>query len=60
MLNVFRLAIGASGAAWPDRDDVTTTTAHTVLTCSQKFLKRRPWHVLMPVYRVRGLRVWKL
>jgi hypothetical protein len=60
LLTVFRLAIGKAGEAWPDRFEVASTSARNVLTCSEKFAKRRMWHVLWPVYRVRGLRLWKL
>jgi hypothetical protein len=60
LLTVFRLAIGQPGAVWPDREDVATASARNVLTCSGKFLKRAPWHVLWPVYRVRGVRLWKV
>lgn len=60
LLTVFRLAIGPPGAVWSDRELVQTTSARNVLTCSDRFLRRTPWHVLWPVYRVRGLRLWKL
>ncbi|WP_020669852.1 hypothetical protein [Amycolatopsis nigrescens] len=59
-LTVFRLALGKAGEQWPDRVDVATISARTVLTCSDRFLRRKPWHLLWPVYRVRGLRLWKL
>lgn len=60
LLTTFRLAVGEPGAAWEDRADVATSSAANVLVCSQRFLKRKPWHVVWPVYRVRGLRVWKV
>ncbi|WP_033294428.1 hypothetical protein [Amycolatopsis jejuensis] len=60
LLTVFRLALGARGEVWPDRHDVATTVARNILTCSSAFLRRSPWHVLWPVYRVRGLRLWRL
>jgi hypothetical protein len=60
LLTVFRLAVGKAGQAWEDRYEVASTAARNVLTCSEKFAKRRIWHVLWPVYRVRGLRLWKL
>ncbi|MFD2474210.1 hypothetical protein [Amycolatopsis silviterrae] len=60
LLTVFRLALGARGEAWPDRHDVASTVARNVLVCSSAFLRRSPWHVLWPVYRVRGLRLWRL
>ncbi|GAA1941418.1 hypothetical protein [Amycolatopsis minnesotensis] len=60
LLTVFRLATGKPGEVWPDQHDVALTSARTVLTCSAKFLARKPWHVVWPIYRVRGLRLWKL
>ncbi len=60
LVNVFRIAAGRHGESWPDRHDVATTSARSVLTCSAVFLRRRAWHVAWPVYRVRGLRLWKL
>jgi hypothetical protein len=60
LLTVFRLAVGRPGSVWEDRELVRTTSARNVLTCSDRFLRRTPWHVLWPVYRVRGLRLWKL
>jgi hypothetical protein len=60
LVTVFRLALGASGAAWPDRGEVVSTVANNLLTCSSAFLRRSRWHVLWPVYRVRGLRLWRL
>jgi hypothetical protein len=60
LLTVFRIAVGATGEAWPDRHEVTTTSARNILTCAATFARRKPWHVLWPVYRVRGLRLWKL
>jgi hypothetical protein len=60
LLTTFRLAVGEPGAVWEDRPDVRLTSANNVLTCSERFLKRKPWHVVWPVYRVRGLRVWKV
>jgi hypothetical protein len=60
LLNVLRLAVGQPGTVWEDRLDVTLTSARNALICSDKFLHRKPWHVLWPVYRVRGLRLWKL
>ncbi|MEU4252105.1 hypothetical protein AB0F15_32260 [Amycolatopsis sp. NPDC026612] len=60
LLTVFRIAIGATGATWPDRHEVATTSARNILTCAATFARRKPWHVLWPVYRVRGLRLWKL
>jgi hypothetical protein len=60
LLTVSRLAIGQPGAIWPDRLDVSLTSTRNVLACSERFLKRKPWHVVWPVYRVRGLRLWKL
>jgi hypothetical protein len=60
LLNVFRLAVGEPGTVWEDRSAVTFTSARNLLTCSDRFLERKPWHVLWPVYRVRGLRLWKL
>jgi hypothetical protein len=60
LLTVFRLAVGEPGAAWEDRTDVVLTSANNVLVCSDRFLRRKAWHVVWPVYRVRGLRLWKL
>jgi hypothetical protein len=60
LLNTFRLAVGEPGAVWEDRADVTLTSATNVLVCSERFLRRKPWHIVWPVYRVRGLRVWKV
>jgi hypothetical protein len=60
LLNVFRLAVGQPGTVWEDRLDVTLTSGCNVLICSDRFLRRKPWHLLWPVYRVRGLRLWKL
>jgi hypothetical protein len=60
LLTVSRLAAGQPGAVWPDRLEVSLNSTRNVLTCSERFLKRRPWHVGWPVYRVRGLRLWKL
>ncbi|WP_116200337.1 hypothetical protein [Amycolatopsis circi] len=60
LLTVFRLALGARGEAWPDRHEVASTVARNVLVCSSAFLRRSPWQVLWPVYRVRGLRLWRL
>jgi hypothetical protein len=60
LLTVFRIAVGAKGEIWPDRHEVTTTSARNILTCAATFVRRKPWHVLWPVYRVRGLRLWKL
>jgi hypothetical protein len=60
LLTVFRIAVGATGEAWPDRHEVATTAARNILTCAATFARRKPWHVLWPVYRVRGLRLWKL
>ncbi|WP_326944796.1 hypothetical protein OG439_34375 [Amycolatopsis sp. NBC_01307] len=60
LLTVFRIAVGAKGEAWPDRHEVSTTSARNILTCCATFAHRKPWHVLWPVYRVRGLRLWKL
>jgi hypothetical protein len=60
LLTVSRLAAGQPGAVWPDRIEVSLNSTRNVLTCSERFLKRKPWHVVWPVYRVRGLRLWKL
>ncbi|MEC3979947.1 hypothetical protein [Amycolatopsis sp. H20-H5] len=60
LLTVFRIAVGKGGEVWADREDVATTSARNILTCTSTFTRRKPWHVLWPVYRVRGLRVWKL
>ena len=60
LLTVFRIAIGARGEVWPDRHEIATTSARNILTCAATFAHRKPWHVLWPVYRVRGLRLWKL
>ncbi|WP_034289769.1 hypothetical protein [Amycolatopsis benzoatilytica] len=60
LLTVFRLAVGASGERWPDRAEVASAVARNVLACSAAFLRRSPWHVMWPVYRVRGLRLWRL
>lgn len=60
LLTVFRLAVGASGEVWPDRAEVASTVARNILACSDAFLRRSPWHVGWPVYRVRGLRLWRL
>ncbi|WP_328448060.1 MULTISPECIES: hypothetical protein [unclassified Amycolatopsis] len=60
LLTVFRIAVGAKGQTWPDRHEVSTTSARNILTCAATFAHRKPWHVLWPVYRVRGLRLWKL
>lgn len=60
LATVFRLALGAGGEVWPDRHDVATTSARNILTCTSVFLRRKPWHLVWPVYRVRGLRLWKL
>ncbi|WP_370945063.1 hypothetical protein AB5J62_39080 [Amycolatopsis sp. cg5] len=60
LLTVFRIAVGQPGAVWQDRQEVATTSARNILTCSAAFLRRKPWHVIWPVYRVRGLRLWKL
>ncbi|WP_158882229.1 hypothetical protein [Amycolatopsis anabasis] len=60
LLNVFRLANGKAGEPWADRRDVAATSARNILTCSEKFARRRIWHVAWPIYRVRGLRLWKL
>jgi hypothetical protein len=60
LLTVFRIAVGAKGETWPDRHEVSTTSARNILTCSATFARRKPWHVIWPVYRVRGLRLWKL
>lgn len=60
LLTVFRIAVGAKGEIWPERHEVATTSARNVLTCATVFARRKPWHVLWPVYRVRGLRLWKL
>ncbi len=60
LVNVFRIAAGQNGEIWPDRHEVATTSARNVLTCSSVFLRRRVWHIVWPVYRVRGLRLWKL
>lgn len=60
LLTVFRLALGTRGEAWPDRQEVASTVARNVLACSSAFLRRSPWQVLWPVYRVRGLRLWRL
>ncbi|RJQ85974.1 hypothetical protein [Amycolatopsis panacis] len=60
LLTVFRLSLGGRGEAWPDRQEVAITSARNILACSSAFLRRSPWHVLWPVYRVRGLRVWRL
>jgi hypothetical protein len=60
LLTVFRIAVGNHGAVWKDRHEVATTSARNILTCSATFNRRKPWHVLWPVYRVRGLRLWKL
>jgi hypothetical protein len=60
LLTVSRLAVGEPGAIWEDRQDVALTSANNVLICSERFLARKPWHVVWPVYRVRGLRLWKL
>jgi hypothetical protein len=60
LLTVSRLAVGEPGAVWEDRGDVALTSANNVLACSERFLRRKPWHVVWPVYRVRGLRLWKL
>ncbi|MBB4687877.1 hypothetical protein [Amycolatopsis jiangsuensis] len=60
LLTVFRLSVGVRGAAWPDRHEVATTSARNILTCSDAFLRRSWWQVVWPVYRVRGLRLWRL
>ncbi|MDQ7806354.1 hypothetical protein Q5425_21650 [Amycolatopsis sp. A133] len=60
LLTVFRIAVGAKGETWPDRHEVATTAARNILTCAATFARRKPWHVVWPVYRVRGLRLWKL
>ena len=60
LLTVFRIAVGASGEPWADRHEVATTSARNILTCSAAFLRRKPWHIVWPIYRVRGLRLWKL
>jgi hypothetical protein len=60
LLTVFRIALGVRGEVWPDRHEVATTSARNILTCAATFARRKPWHVLWPVYRVRGLRLWKL
>ncbi len=60
LLTVFRIAVGNHGAAWTDRAEVATTSARNILTCAATFTRRKPWHILWPVYRVRGLRLWKL
>ncbi|MDT7726609.1 MAG: hypothetical protein QOI21_3185 [Actinomycetota bacterium] len=60
LLTTFRLAVGEPGAVWEDRSDVRLTSANNVLVCSDRFLRRKPWHIAWPVYRVRGLRVWKV
>ncbi|MFD9958077.1 hypothetical protein [Amycolatopsis sp. NPDC058986] len=60
LLTVFRIAVGTRGEVWPDRHEVATTAARNFLTCAATFARRKPWHVLWPVYRVRGLRLWKL
>jgi hypothetical protein len=60
LLTVFRIAIGAKGEVWADRHEVSTTSARNILTCAATFARRKPWHVIWPVYRVRGLRLWKL
>ncbi|GAA3556067.1 hypothetical protein GCM10022222_44580 [Amycolatopsis ultiminotia] len=60
LLTVFRLALGARGEVWPDRHEVLSTSARNILTCSDAFLRRSPWQLLWPVYRVRGLRLWRL
>jgi hypothetical protein len=60
LLTVFRIAVGAKGATWADRHEVATTSARNILICAATFARRKPWHVVWPVYRVRGLRLWKL
>ncbi|WIX86149.1 hypothetical protein [Amycolatopsis sp. DG1A-15b] len=60
LLTVFRIAVGAKGATWADRHEVATTSARNILTCAATFTRRKPWHIVWPVYRVRGLRLWKL
>jgi hypothetical protein len=60
LLTVFRIAVGAKGETWADRHEVSTTSARNILTCATTFARRKPWHVIWPVYRVRGLRLWKL
>jgi hypothetical protein len=60
LLTVSRLAAGEPGAVWDDRTEVALTSANNVLACSDRFLRRKPWHIVWPVYRVRGLRLWKL